>query len=135
MLSERTYRLILGALLLVLLYFSQRPLIIALIALLFIEGLTNLRVPRVVSSLRGKMGRYGDPVTYVSLQPRARAPRFAFEAERAWRLVMGGVLLASYVLFPQQLWFLPWFLGFAVVGAGVSGICPALISLKLAGFK
>ena len=133
--SERTYRLILGTLLLVLLYFAQHPLIIALIALLFVEGLTNLRVPRLVKALRGRMGRYGDPVTYVTLLPRARAPRFAFEAERAWRLAMGSVLLVSCVLFPQQLWFLPWFLGFAVFGAGVSGICPALISLKLAGFK
>ena len=133
--SERTYRLILGTLLLVLLYFAQHPLIIALIALLFAEGLTNLRVPRVIKALRGGRARYGDSVTYVSLQPRARAPRFAFEAERAWLLVMGSILLASCVLFPRQLWFLPWFQGFAVVGAGVSGICPALISLKLAGFK
>ena len=133
--SDRTYRLILGTLLLAFLYFDLHDLMLALISVLFIEGLTNLRVSRVISSLRARTGRYSDPVTYVSLQPRARMPRFTFEAERAWRLTIGSVLLASYVLFPQQLWFLPWFVGFTVIGAGVSGICPALISLKLAGFK
>ena len=133
--SDRTYRLILGTLLLVFLYFDLHKLMLALIAVLFIEGVTNLRVPRLIAAVRRRVGRYSEPVTYVTVAPRAKAPRFGCESERAWRLVVGVVLLLSYVLYNQQLWFLPWFMGFAIFGAGVSGVCPGLYSLRLIGFK
>ncbi len=133
--NDRIYRLILGTLLLVFLYFDLHDLMLALIAVLFIEGITNLRVPRLVAALRSRMGYYGEPVTYVALAPRSRAPRFTFESERAWRLLVGALLFVSYVLDGQQLWFLPWFMGLAIFGAGVSGVCPGLFSLKLMGLK
>lgn len=133
--SDRIYRLILGTLLLVFLYFDLRYLIFALIAVTALEGITNLRVPRLVAILRSRMGRYSEPVTYVAVAPRAKALRFGCESERAWRLVVGAVLFVSYVLYNQQLWFLPWFMGFAIFGAGVSGVCPGLYTLRLMGFK
>lgn len=133
--SDRIYRLILGTLLLVFLYFDLHDFMLGLIGVTLIEGVTNLRVPRLVAALRSRMGGYAEPATYVSLSPRSKAPRFGCESERMWRLVVGVVLFISYVLYDQQLWFLPWFMGFAIFGAGASGVCPGLFSLKLLGFK
>jgi hypothetical protein len=122
------YRLGLGMLLLVSLYFEVRYLMYGLIGMLFFEGLTNWRLPRVVSRLRGV------PVPDC---PNRGVPlgRFSFEAERAWRLIVGLMLLVTYVLFYDTLWFFPWFMGFAIFGAGTSGVCPVLIGVKWAGCR
>ena len=34
-----------------------------------------------------------------------------------------------------QLWIVPWFIGFALFGAGLSGICPMVLGLKRLGFR
>jgi hypothetical protein len=49
------------------------------------------------------------------------------------------MLVSAYVLLHEYdidvLWFFPWFMGFAIMGAGASGICPVLLGLRWAGFK
>jgi hypothetical protein len=68
-----------------------------------------------------------------------KPPKFNFEAFRALRLTLAVVLLASYMIVHEYnieiLWFFPWFLGFAVLGAGVSGVCPVYLAIRWLGFK
>lgn len=127
--SDRTYRLILGTLLLVSLYFEISYLMYFLIGLLFFEGATNLRLPLVLSRLQGKSTANGN------LAPIQHKGRFGLEAERAWRLIVGLMLFVTYVLFYDEMWFFPWFMGFAIFGAGTSGVCPVLIAVKWAGCR
>ncbi|MFP5505033.1 MAG: hypothetical protein ACLGH6_02430 [Gammaproteobacteria bacterium] len=131
--SERFFRLIVGSLLLAFLYFELAGAIPVLIAILLFEGISNYRIPLVVTQLRhAHAGSFGDSS---ELMPDAHAPRFGFEAERAWRLAVAVMLAISVYAFNEQLWFFPWFMGFAIFGAGLSGVCPVLISLKLLGFR
>lgn len=132
-LSERFYRLIVGGLLLALLYFELAGVISILISVLLWEGITNFRIPLILSGIRlARNGSFGDSS---ELSPGAYLTRIAFDAERAWRLTVAGILVLSVFVFNEQLWFFPWFMGFAIFGAGLSGVCPGLISLKLIGFR
>lgn len=126
---DRTYRLILGALLLVSLYFEIAYLMYILIGLLFFEGATNLRLPLLLCKPQEKSAVENN------LAPIQHGSRFNFEAERAWRLIVSLMLLVTYVLFYNTLWFFPWFMGFAIFGAGASGVCPVLIGVKWAGCR
>lgn len=129
--SNRFYRLLFGIALLVSLYFDLHTVIYGLIALLLFEAVTNLRVPRMVSRLR--TGNDGDP-TEGSLGIAFKA-RCGFEAERGWRLAVALMLIVSLLIYAKTLWFFPWFMGFAIMGAGVSGVCPVFLALKWAGLK
>ena len=61
--------------------------------------------------------------------------RINFEAERALRLVVAATLVITYILFPNQAWFLPWFVGVMLTFAGVSRFCPMVLALKWIGLK
>lgn len=124
--SERVFRLIQGACLLLLLFMQQERLIHAYMALLLFEGITNWRIPILVSKLR-----YGE--FRESANPDCQ--RIPFDAERALRLVVAGLLITSYILFPTQLWFFPWLVGFMLFMAGVTNICPMAMSLRWMGFR
>ncbi len=131
--SERFFRLIVGTLLLALLYFDAKRAIPLLLALLIVEGITNFRVPLLVNRfLASGEAQFADSREITADEPSAR---FAFDAERAWRLVVAAMLALTFYLFNEQLWFFPWFMGFAIFGAGLSGVCPVLMSLKLIGFR
>lgn len=131
--SDRFYRLIVGGLLLAFLYFELAGAIPILIGVLVFEGITNYRIPQVISRMRlAGHGSFGDSC---ELSPETHRARIAFDAERAWRLTVAGMLALSLFVFSEQLWFFPWFMGFAIFGAGLSGVCPGLISLKLIGFR
>lgn len=130
--SDRMYRLGLGALLLVSLYSDLHYLMYSLIAVLFFEGVTNWRIPLLLNRLGGRQ-RVIDERS--DLAPAHCNQRFNVEAERAWRLIVGLMLLVTYVFFYNTLWFFPWFMGFAIFGAGVSGVCPVLIGVKWIGCK
>jgi hypothetical protein len=123
--NDRIYRLVLGLSLLICLYFDLRQALIVIIALELFEGLTNLRIPLLV----GRMG--AGPAASPALRP-ARVP---FDAERAWRLTVALCLVLSFLIFPEQLWWFAWFMGFAIFGAGLSGVCPMLIILQFIGFR
>lgn len=131
--SERFFRLIVGTLLLAFLYFELASAIPVLIAILLFEGATNYRIPMLVTRMRqANEASFGDSS---ELMPNAQVARFGFEAERAWRLAVALMLAITVYVFNEQLWFFPWFMGFAIFGAGLSGVCPVLISLKLLGFR
>lgn len=129
--SNRLYRLLYGAALLVALYFDLTVIIYLLIGLAIIEAVTNLRIPKVVSRLR--YGNNGDPMEgTLGIDFTIRT---SFEAERGWRLTVAAMLALSVFVFPDTLWFIPWFMGFAVFGAGISGVCPMFLFLKWLGLK
>ena len=125
--SNNTYRIILGAILLVSLYVDFEVAIYTMIGIVLFEGVTNLRIPKLVNRALKK----ADP------EPSCQTPsRFSFEAERAFRFTVGGLMMATYPLGPDSMvWFFPWFMGFAILGAGVSGICPALALFKWLGLR
>lgn len=129
------YRLIFGAVLLAALYTGAHYVIYGLIVMLAIEGVTNARVPAVVTRLRmrhrGRRRVPEDPIPVV----KTRHVRFNFAAERAWRLVAAVLLLLGMVGIHSVCWFIPWFMGFGIFGAGVSGVCPMLISVEWLGFR
>ena len=129
--SNRVYRLFVGLILLTGLYFDLPILIYGLIAVLLFEGITNLRIPLLASKIR-----YNNPgdMTEGMLGLQFKQ-RFNFDAERSWRLLLGSVLIVVYVIYFDQAWYLAWFMGFAIFGAGLSGVCPLFISLKWLGFR
>ncbi|MGD8926222.1 MAG: hypothetical protein PVG20_05200 [Thioalkalispiraceae bacterium] len=129
--SNRLYRLLYGALLLIALYFELDILIYVLIGLAVFEAVTNLRIPKLISRIR--FGNNGDPMEgTIGLNFKTRT---RFEAERGWRLTVASMLAISVFVFPDTLWFFPWFMGFAVFGAGVSGVCPMFLLMKWIGLK
>ena len=131
--SDRMYRAVLGFLLLLALTFDLEMLMYFLIVMLFFEGITNLRLPKLICLLRSLLASQKKPVEYVH-EPYNETNRFNVESERVWRLVVGALLAVTFYYY-QQLWFFPWFMGFAIFGAGISGVCPVLFAIRLVGFK
>jgi hypothetical protein len=101
--SERVFRIILGSILLAALYFDLRLVIYGFIIVILFEGITNWRVPLLVSRLPGAPGGVNSVCT---LSPGDRA-RVNFEAERALRLAVAAFLIISYLVFSKELWFFP----------------------------
>ncbi len=127
--TDRLYRLLLGSALVFGLYFDLNMLLVGLILLALFEGLTNLRLPLLLNLLRAPSA------TPVASHDHPTPARIPFDAERAWRLMVAAALTLSLVIFPPQLWWFAWFMGFAIFGAGLSGVCPGLVSLRMLGFR
>lgn len=125
--SEKNFRIVLGAWLVMGLLLNSVPLIYALVALLLFEGLTNLRIP----GLLVRAGS-GAPQEANDQNPNARV---SFEAERALRLIVATLILIPMSGAADFLWLLPWFVGFALIGAGLSGICPMVLALRWLGLR
>jgi hypothetical protein len=106
---------------------------VAIIGLLLFESITNWRIPILVSRLR-----FGEDRSVqdkgISLFP-SKGRKINFDAERAFRLLFAVVLILTYIVFPQSLWVIPWFIAISLIAAGVSGFCPAVIVLIRLGFK
>jgi Inner membrane protein YgaP-like, transmembrane domain len=127
--SERIFRLILGGTLLLFLVYERVDLLYAYTGVVVFEGLTNWRIPMLISKVRYG-SEFRDPSVGV-----AKIFKYKFDAERALRLVLAGFLVVSLVLFPKVLWLFPWFMGFALSLAGMTGICPMAIFIKKMGFR
>jgi hypothetical protein len=131
--TERNFRIILGGLLLAGLYFDLAALVWGVIGILAFQGITNWRIPVLVSRLR-----YGPDVAVnrccASNQDRAIS-HIDFEAERLLCLLVALILIPTFGPWNTQLWIVPWFIGFALFGAGLSGICPMVLGLKRLGFR
>ncbi len=131
--SERVFRLFTGLTLLVALYFDLPLVIYGLVAWFTFEVVINRRLTTMLSRLR-----YGDrELVNKTSADETHKCRINFEAERALRLVLVLVLLLtlSHVLFHGQLWIVTWFVGFALIAAGLSGVCPMIMALKKIGFR
>ena len=87
--NERFYRLLLGVALITLLAVRWGGGVYVYIGLMLFEGITNQRVPLLVSKLRGdREGLMHEPAP-------ARIP---FDAERALRLIIALLLIVSFIL-------------------------------------
>lgn len=129
--TERIYRLIVGITVLTILYFNSTMAMYVLIAVMVFEAVTNWRIPLLVSRLRQKKSAGNKHAS----SGHSSNSRFRFEAERALRLLFSGVLVVTYLVFNEQLWLIPWFAGFALTVAGLSGICPMLLFFEKLGFR
>lgn len=133
--TERTFRLILGALLWAALifsaYYNSMVPLFALAGLLAFEGITNWRIPVILSRLR-----YGaDYEKYLELPPCSARMFGKIESERVLRfIVIIFVLVPMYVL-PDLIWFMPWFVAGMLVLAGITNICPMVMFLRWSGLR
>jgi len=130
--TERLYLATVGVFILLALYFELDIMIYGLCIWLIIEGVTDIRL----TTLSQKLFPSPEPV---GLTMFASKQRFDFEALRATRIVIATFLGGSFILLNQYnvevLWFFPWFMGFAILGAGASGVCPIVLMTKWFGFK
>ena len=130
--TERMYLFFVGAYILVALYLQNNYMIYGLSALLVLEGVTGLRLTRMIQKARHVSLSSG--LIYFNTRVR-----FDIDGLSAWRVFVAVVLVSANVLLHEYgydvLWFFPWFMGFAIMGAGASGICPVLLGLRWAGFK
>ena len=127
--TERSFRLVIGIWLVVALLIAQPIASYVLIGVLLFEGITNWRVPMLMARFTGHRGAATAPVAELGASP------IPFEAERALRLIIVAFLGMSMFLVPELLWWLPWFIAFALVGAGMSGICPMVLALRWVGMR
>lgn len=126
--TERTYRFILGAALTLLLYFHIEPLQYVYIGVLLWEALTGFRVPLMVSRWR-----YGGNNYYVQRDPATY--RFAFEAERGMRVVFAVVMILAFFVIPADYWFVSWLVAIALFLSGLVNYCPMVMMLRWIGFR
>jgi hypothetical protein len=107
-------------------------MIYALSVLLLLEGLTNVRITTLSQSLTRQPVAAGLTVFQTS-------QRINFDALRAWRILVAVMLGGSFLLVKEYnievVWFFPWFMGFAIMGAGASGVCPMVLFIRWLGFK
>ena len=130
--SERSFLFLTGFYILCALYFEIDIMIYVLSAVLLFEGVTDWRMTTMLQKVRNQTLDSG----LLAFQNKAR---FNIDGLRAWRVVVAIILLTVYLLLHQYeveyLWFFPWFMGFAILGAGASSLCPVLIFLRWAGFR
>ena len=130
--SERAFLFLVGSFILASLYIEIELLIYVLCLWLAFEGITDLRLTTMSQQLLKKTV----PTGLIFFQSREK---FSFDSFRAWRIVVAIMLGGSMLLLHEEnvevVWFIPWFMGFAILGAGVSGVCPVLLFIRWLGFK
>ncbi len=130
--SDRAYLFMVGAYILGALYMDMDLMVYALVVVMFFEGATGLTITGVTQKIR-KVKLDPGLLIYESKQ------RFNFDGFRALRIFFSILMIAAYlsvhVYGIEVIWFLPWFLGFALIGAGVSSVCPVLLGMRWLGFK
>ncbi|MCK5395647.1 MAG: hypothetical protein KAJ32_06625 [Gammaproteobacteria bacterium] len=130
--SERFFLFIVGVYILTGLYFEVDMMIYLLSLWLVFEGVTNLRLTTFSQKFIGKTVPAG--LTVFQTQQR-----FSFDAFRAWRIMVAVMLGGAFLLLNEHdieiVWFFPWFMGFAIMGAGASGVCPMILFIRWIGFK
>lgn len=130
--SERIYLFFVGCGILFALYFEIEMVIYVLCLFLMFEAVTNIRLTTMSQHLLNQKLDAGI-LTFKA------TPRFDFDAFLVWRMVVAVMLGVSFLLLNQYnaeiIWFIPWFMGFAILGAGISGVCPVILLLRWVGFR
>lgn len=130
--SERLFLFIVGAYILIALYLGIDLMIYVLSLWLLFEALTDIRI----TTLSQKLMKKTVPAGLIVFQSKQR---FDFDAIRTWRITVAVLLGGSLLLLKEQnveyVWFFPWFMGFAIMGAGASSVCPVLLFIRWIGFK
>lgn len=125
--SETMFRLLLGSLIIIFQYFSFTYGFYFLTIYLIAEGITNARFTRFCCVLR--------KINYGDESEINQNYKVNFEADRALRLIIATFIIVSAIVFKQQLWFFPWFMGFMLFTSGITSICPMQLLLKWIGFR
>ena len=130
--SDRVYLFVVGAIILSALYLGIDMMIYALVVFMLFEGITGFTLTGITQKIR-KVELDPGLLKYES------TPKFNFDAFRALRIffaiAMTAVYLSVHEYGIEMIWFLPWFFGFALVGAGVSSVCPVLLAMRWLGFR
>lgn len=130
--SERLFLFLVGAYILTALYLDINTMIYLLCAWLLLEAITDIRL----TGISQKLLHQTVPAGLTVFQTHTR---YNFDSFRAWRISVAIMLGGSFFLLNEYnfevVWFIPWFMGFAILGAGVSGVCPMLLLLRWLGFK
>lgn len=130
--SERLYLFIVGVYILTSLYLGVDMMIYALSLWMLFEAITNIRLTTLSQKLMNRTVPAG-LIVFESKQ------RFDFDASRAWRITVAVLLGGSLLLLKEYsidfVWFFPWFMGFAIMGAGASSVCPVLLFIRWLGFR
>lgn len=124
--SERTFRIVQGVYLLIALFLEIEMMIYIFIGVFLFEAISNWRIPMLVSRVR-----FGPAV--LTEQGEA-TPRFNIESERMFRITI-NLFLLGYVIYPEALWFMPWFLAVMLFLAGITKICPIVLFFRYFGFR
>lgn len=135
--NERSYLFLVGATVLLLMFFNIETYLYGLAAIFAIEGITNWRLPIVMAKIMGQSDYAQRATLRPILDGMSEAtfhPRFNIEAERMVRFVFSIILIFSLIFF-EQLWFFPWFMGIMLIIAGLSGFCPMIWFLNWLGFR
>lgn len=133
--SERLFRLVLGAMLFIALTSSallesQIPVYIVLAIIIF-EAATNWRIPIIVTRMR-----YGKNYKQYLQSPPPNNRIFGkIEAERFLRIAVFGFVCLPYAISIDYIEFIPWFVATALVLAGVTNICPMVMFLRFIGMR
>lgn len=128
--TERAYRFAIGILMLGFLFFQFEYAIYTLLVLLAFEGLTNWRVPILVSKIR-----HPDKTIQVS-EGENNHFTISYDAERMLRWIVFTLVLMGTIHYTEEtFWFFPWFVGLMLLLAGVTGICPMVMALRKLGLK
>lgn len=126
--TERWYRLLQGIYLLIALYIENDAMIYTFMVVLTLEALTNIRLTMLlpsVSSFKDVCGEGQSEKCYT----------FSIDSERLLRVIVVLFLLFSYVLFPEPIWFFPWFVAAMLFLAGITNICPMVMMFQYLGFR
>ena len=126
--SERTFRLLQGIYLFIALFLDNATMMYGIIFMYLFEGITNWRVPILVSRLR-----YGVVQVYDPFQ--LKNARIPCDSERIQRLFAAFFLYAFFFVFPDETWFGPWFLAVIFTMAGLTNICPSVMFFRYLGFR
>jgi len=135
--TERMFRIFLGAGLFILLYISsitgRSDLIQFYIALLAFEGITNWRIPVLLTRLKNKTS--SKKCVQNDSSANSASYSIPFEAERVMRLVVALILVLPLFFTADIIWVIPWFVASMLLLAGVTNICPMVMFFRWLGFK
>ncbi len=111
-------------------YFETMVPIYIFLTLLIFEGVTNLRMTLIINKIRDK-----DNTATFSHEGKHQHWINRVDSERALRLIIALLVYVPFLVFPEQLWFLPWFIAGMLILAGITNICPMAMFLKWSGMK
>lgn len=104
---------------------------IAFCMVLLFEGITNWRIPSLISKIRfGHLSKNDNQTTLGSDSIIGN-----IEAERMMRFMIVMFLAVSFFTFPDILWFFPWYVAGMMIVAGITNICPMVMFLRWVGFR
>ncbi|MGD8558695.1 MAG: DUF2892 domain-containing protein [Gammaproteobacteria bacterium] len=126
--TERWYRALQGVYLLTGLYVESNAMLHVFLIVVALEAITNFRIPLLISRARFGAGSVDFGRGYNHLVLR-------IDSERMLRVVVIVLLTLAIVLYPEILWFLPWFVAAMLLLAGITNICPMVMMFQAAGLR